>query len=87
MVHDDRVGSATMGMKVLEEILDKEKISMPIRKININELTQQTQALIVTKAELTEQARKSTESDTLISKSMVNPQKYETVVSLLKESA
>ena len=38
-----------MGMKVLEEILDKEKISMPIRKININELTQQTQALIVTK--------------------------------------
>ena len=31
---------------------------MPIRKININELTQQTQALIVTKAELTEQARK-----------------------------
>ena len=73
MVHDDRVGSATMGMKVLEEILDKEKISMPIRKININELTQQTQALIVTKAELTEQARKSTESDTLISKSMVNP--------------
>ena len=87
LVHDDRVGSATMGMKVLEEILDKEKISMPIRKININELTQQTQALIVTKAELTEQARKSTESDTLISKSMVNPQKYETVVSLLKESA
>ena len=68
LVHDDRVGSATMGMKVLEEILDKEKISMPIRKININELTQQTQALIVTKAELTEQARKSTESDTLISK-------------------
>ena len=49
LVHDDRVGSATMGMKVLEEILDKEKISMPIRKININELTQQTQALIVTK--------------------------------------
>ncbi|MGQ4824521.1 PTS mannitol transporter subunit IICBA, partial [Enterococcus faecalis] len=57
LVHDDRVGSATMGMKVLEEILDKGKISMPIRKININELTQQTQALIDTKAELTEQAR------------------------------
>ena len=33
LVHDDRVGSATMGMKVLEEILDKEKISMPIRKL------------------------------------------------------
>ena len=88
MVHDDRVGSATMGMKVLEEILDKEKISMPIRKININELTQQTQALIVTKAELTAQARKKAPKATHLSvKSMVNPQKYETVVSLLKESA
>ncbi|MDN3068191.1 PTS mannitol-specific transporter subunit IIBC [Enterococcus faecalis] len=88
LVHDDRVGSATMGMKVLEEILDKEKISMPIRKININELTQQTQALIVTKAELTEQARKKAPKATHLSvKSMVNPQKYETVVSLLKESA
>lgn len=88
LVHDDRVGSATMGMKVLEEILDKEKISMPIRKININKLTQQTQALIVTKAELTEQARKKAPKATHLSvKSMVNPQKYETVVSLLKESA
>lgn len=76
LVHDDRVGSATMGMKVLEEILDKEKISMPIRKININELTQQTQALIVTKAELTEQARKKAPKATHLSvKSMVNPKK------------
>ncbi len=49
---------------------------MPIRKININELTQQTQALIVTKAELTEQARKSYRKATHLSvKSMVNPQK------------
>ena len=88
LVHDDRVGSATMGMKVLEEILDKEKISMPIRKININELNQQTQDLIVTKSELTEQARKKAPKATHLSvKSMVNPKKYETVVSLLKESA
>ncbi|MGH2242712.1 PTS mannitol transporter subunit IICBA, partial [Enterococcus faecalis] len=31
LVHDDRVGTATMGMKVSEDILDKEKDSMPIR--------------------------------------------------------
>ena len=57
LVHDDRSGSATMGMTVLKDILDKNHLTIPLRKVNIHELKGEPDSLIVAKESLAEKHR------------------------------
>ena len=57
LVHDDRSGSATMGMTVLKDILDKNHLTIPLRKVNIQDLKDEPDSLIVAKESLAKKYR------------------------------
>ena len=88
LVHDDRSGSATMGMTVLKDILDKNHLTIPLRKVNIQELKGEPDSLIVAKESLAEKARMAAPQSIHLSvNSMVNPQKFESIAQYLKQTA
>lgn len=88
LVHDDRAGSATMGMTVLKEILEKNHLNIPLKKVSIQDLEGHEDSLVVSKASLAEKARlASPKSIHLSVNSMVNPQKYESIAQYLKKTA
>ncbi|MBL4998164.1 PTS mannitol transferase subunit IIB [Enterococcus xinjiangensis] len=88
LVHDDRSGSATMGMTVLKDILDKNHLTIPLRKVNIQELKGEPYSLIVAKESLAEKARMAAPQSIHLSvNSMVNPQKFESIAQYLKQTA
>ena len=47
LVHDDRVGSATMGVELFKEKKKKNSIYLPVKKININEVHDEQGTLFV----------------------------------------
>ncbi|MBL5011433.1 PTS mannitol transferase subunit IIB [Enterococcus lactis] len=88
LVHDDRSGSATMGMTVLKDILDKNHLTIPLRKVNIQELKGEPDSLIVAKESLAEKAQMAAPQSIHLSvNSMVNPQKFESIAQYLKHTA
>ena len=88
LVHDDRSGSATMGMTVLKDILDKNHLTIPLRKVNIQDLKDEPDSLIVAKESLAEKVQMAAPQSIHLSvNSMVNPQKYESIAQYLKQTA
>ncbi len=88
LVHDDRAGSATMGLSLLKDILKKNQLEIPLKKINIDELTEQPNTLIVSRESLSEEARSVAPHSLHFSvATMVSPQKFETIAHYLKKVA
>ncbi|WP_106450572.1 PTS mannitol transporter subunit IICBA [Trichococcus alkaliphilus] len=88
LVHDDRKGSATMGQKVVERILDREALNIPLRKVHINELEATPQTLVISKNSLTQAAKQKVPAAVHLSvDSLITTPKYESVVANLKQIA
>ncbi|MFY9903314.1 MAG: PTS mannitol transporter subunit IICBA [Trichococcus sp.] len=88
LVHDDRKGSATMGQKVVERILEREALDIPLRKMHINELEATSQTLVISKNSLTQAAKKKVPAAVHLSvDSLITTPKYESVVANLKQIA
>ncbi|MGB9343003.1 PTS mannitol transporter subunit IICBA [Trichococcus sp.] len=88
LVHDDRKGSATMGQKVVERILEREALNIPLRKVHINELEATPQTLVISKNSLTQAAKKKVPAAVHLSvDSLITTPKYESVVANLKQIA
>ncbi|MFV0559364.1 MAG: PTS mannitol transporter subunit IICBA [Enterococcus sp.] len=88
IVHDQRTGSATMGINVLKEVLQKNDIQILLQKIKIGELADDEHSLILAKAHLTKEIRKiAPNSLHLPVESMVQINRYETIVQQIKKSA
>jgi PTS system mannitol-specific IIC component len=88
LVHDDRKGSATMGQKVVERILDREELNIPLRKVHINELEATSQTLVISKNSLTQAAKQKVPAAVHLSvDSLITTPKYESVVANLKQIA
>jgi PTS system mannitol-specific IIC component len=88
LVHDDRKGSATMGQKVVERILEREALDIPLRKVHINELQASPQTLVISKNSLTQAARQKVPAAVHLSvDSLITTPKYESVVANLKAIA
>ena len=77
-----------MGMTVLKDILDKNHLTIPLRKVNIQELKGEPDSLIVAKESLAEKAQMAAPQSIHLSvNSMVNPQKFESIAQYLKHTA
>ena len=88
LVHDDRKGSATMGQKVVERILEREALNIPLRKVHINELEATPQTLVISKNSLTQAAKQKVPAAVHLSvDSLITTPKYESVVANLKQIA
>ena len=88
LVHDDRKGSATMGQKVVERILEREALDIPLRKMHINELEATPQTLVISKSSLTQAAQQKVPAAVHLSvDSLITTPKYESVVANLKQIA
>jgi PTS system mannitol-specific IIC component len=88
LVHDDRKGSATMGQKVVERILEREALNIPLRKVHINELEATPQTLVISKNSLTQAAKQKVPAAVHLSvDSLITTPKYESVVAILKQIA
>lgn len=88
LVHDDRKGSATMGQKVVERILEREALDIPLRKMHINELEASAQTLVISKNSLTQAAQLKVPTAVHLSvDSLITTPKYESVVANLKQIA
>ena len=88
LVHDDRKGSATMGQKVVERILEREALDIPLIKVHINELEATPQTLVISKNSLTQAAKQKVPAAVHLSvDSLITTPKYESVVANLKQIA
>ncbi|MFZ2572300.1 MAG: PTS mannitol transporter subunit IICBA, partial [Trichococcus flocculiformis] len=88
LVHDDRKGSATMGQKVVERILEMEALDIPLRKMHIDELKASPQTLVISKNSLTQAAQQKVPAAVHLSvDSLITTSKYESVVANLKQIA
>ena len=88
LVHDDRKGSATMGQKVVERILEREALDIPLRKMHIDELKASPQTLVISKNSLTQAAQQKFPAAVHLSvDSLITTSKYESVVANLKQTA
>jgi len=88
LVHDDRKGSATMGQKVVERILEREALDIPLRKMHIDELEASSQTLVISKNSLTQAAQQKVPAAVHLSvDSLITTPKYESVVANLKAIA
>lgn len=86
LVHDERVGSATMGVELFKEILVKNEINLPIKKMKIDEVQGNEQTLLVFCGDLKEQVvAKVPNAQYLEVESLIQTKKYETVAEQLKK--
>ncbi|WP_430610497.1 PTS mannitol transporter subunit IICBA [Enterococcus sp. DIV0876] len=87
LAHDDRKGSATMAKKVVQDLLTKESLAVPIRKIHINDLQANASSLVITKETLTQQAKDTAPEAIHFSvNSLMGTTNYQRIVSSLKET-
>ncbi|OAQ55464.1 PTS mannitol transporter subunit IICBA [Enterococcus thailandicus] len=88
IVHDQRAGSATMGINVLKEVLQKNDIQIPLKKIKIDELADDEHSLVLAKEHLTKEIQELAPNALhLPVESMVQIKHYETIAQQLKKSA
>lgn len=83
LVHDDREGSATMGLKMLEEILEKHQLTLPVRKIHYKEVGNQSDTLAIVLPHL-EEAMKEQEIQHLVIETFAQTKTYEVLAEQLK---
>ncbi|OTN77989.1 PTS system mannitol-specific IICBA component [Enterococcus sp. 8G7_MSG3316] len=87
LAHDDRKGSATMAKKVVQDLLTKESLAVPIRKSHINDLHANATSLVITKESLTQQAKDTAPEAVHFSvNSLMGNTNYQRIVSSLKET-
>ena len=85
LVHDDRVGSATMGVELFKEILAKNSIYLPVKKININEVHDEQGTLFVFQKSLKMSfLAKAPNAQYLALDSLIQTKKYEELAEQLK---
>lgn len=85
LVHDDRKGSATMGQKIVEELLETEQIKIPLKKVHINQLEADEQTLVISKEELTEQVNQIAPNAIHVPvASFIHSPKYQQIISQMK---
>lgn len=85
LVHDERVGSATMGVELFKEILAKNNIYLPIKKININQVHDEQGTLFVfQKALKVSFLAKAPNAQYLALDSLIQTKKYEELAEQLK---
>lgn len=85
LIHDEREGSATMGQKLLEEILHKQDIDLPIKKVNIKNLTDSKGKILIFDQSLQgEINQKVPEAIQLAMDSLVKTKPYESLAKELK---
>lgn len=76
LVHDERKGSATMGKKLLEDVLEKQNIKLPVKKVEIGEVTSKANSIYILKNEL-DNLMTNINSPKIIMSSLANPKSYE----------
>jgi mannitol PTS system EIICBA or EIICB component len=87
LAHDDRKGSATMAKKVVQDLLTKESLTVPIRKSHINDLQASASSLVITKEALTQQAKNTAPEAIHFSvNSLMGNTNYQRIISSLKET-
>ncbi|HCM89801.1 MULTISPECIES: PTS mannitol transporter subunit IICBA [Vagococcus] len=85
LVHDDRVGSATMGLKLFEEVLTDKEINLLIQKVNVTDLVNEKGALFVFKDELKEQVESKVPNAFYLEvDSLIQTKKFEQMLHQLK---
>lgn len=85
LVHDERVGSATMGVELFKEILAKNNIYLPVKKININEVHDAQGTLFVFQKSLKMSfLAKAPNAQYLALDSLIQTKKYEELAEQLK---
>lgn len=87
LAHDDREGSATMARKVFQDLLAKESLSLSLKKVHIDHLKADASSLVITKEELTQQARSlAPEAVHLSVSNLMRTSNYQRVITTLKEA-
>lgn len=87
-VHDEREGSATMGISIFKEMLARQGLDIPVRKVSIEELNPSKHSLVIASDSLSEDVLKQSPKGVHLSvKNLVQTQKYEKIVALLKKVA
>lgn len=87
LAHDDREGSATMARKVFQDLLAKESLSLSLKKVHIDNLKADASSLVITKEELTKQARSLAPDAVHLSVSnLMRTSNYQRVITTLKEA-
>lgn len=85
LAHDDRKGSATMGQKIVEELLEKEHLNVPLKKVHIDRLEADEQTLVIAKEELAEQVNQTAPNAMHVTvASFIHSPKYQQIISQMK---
>ncbi|MHC5267619.1 PTS mannitol transporter subunit IICBA [Enterococcus sp. LJL98] len=88
LAHDARVGSATMGLRMIEEILAKNNLEIPVKKVKLETLTTNEGSLVVYREDLKEEVLKQAPNAQYLEvKSLIQAKQYEAVVEQLKKAA
>lgn len=86
IVHDKRVGSATMANKVLRDILAKDEVRVPVKVENILAVKDASNSLIISKDYLTKQAQQQAPHALHVSVSnLLENDKYQQLADNLKQ--
>lgn len=87
IAHDDREGSATMAYKVLKDLLQKEAVVLPLKKVLLQELTADEHSLVITQEALTEKAQEMAPAAIHLSvENLVQTPKYQKMITRIKRA-
>lgn len=85
LVHDEREGSATMGLRMLEEMFNKNHLQIPIKKMNYRELKVQSSTLVVALSSMKSDVEAVAPNAQIFEvENFVQSKKYEVLVEQLK---
>ena len=85
LVHDEREGSATMGLRMLEEMFNKNHLQIPIKKMNYRELKVQPSTLVVALSSMKSDVEAVAPNAQIFEvENFVQSKKYEVLVEQLK---
>lgn len=88
LVHDDRKGSATMAYKVVADLLKQAEITLPLKKVHVEDLVAGKNSLLITKEHLAEQVKKQAPKAMQLSvDNLISTQKYQRLIQEIKEAA
>lgn len=87
LVHDQSEGSATMGLRMLEEILHKNNLRIPVKKVRYEQLQTQPSTLLIVLPKLKEAVKKQAPTAQYFEvENFVQTKKYEVLVEQLQAS-
>lgn len=86
-VHDEKAGSATMGKKVFEDVLAKEKLAVNVTKSPLAQFQGDAQTLVITRTDLAEEVRQAApEAIVVPTDNLLDAKLYEAIADKLKLS-